>query len=157
VLPLVLGVGNPLRGDDGVAHAVLRRLERRGGFAARVEAAHQLTPEMAPLVAESAAVLFVDASTTLPPGEVRIEAVSAGDGAQPLTHHLSPDTLLLLAERLYGRAPRAWLLTIGAASMELGEGLTPAIEAAAEEAAGHVLSWLRRGDSACTPGSREHP
>jgi hydrogenase maturation protease len=142
VQPLVIGVGNPLRTDDGVAHAVLRRLECRAVAGARLEGAHQLTPEMAPLVAEARAVLFVDASVAVAPGCVRLEPIVAGTGEQPVTHHFSPATLLLLAERLYGRAPRAWLLSIGAECLDVGETLTPALEAAADQAADRAMAWL---------------
>ncbi|MEB3362613.1 MAG: hypothetical protein VKI42_10885 [Synechococcaceae cyanobacterium] len=57
---LVIGIGNPLRGDDGVG----RWLARRGELwlpQAQWRAVQQLTPELAADVAAAARVLFIDA------------------------------------------------------------------------------------------------
>ena len=82
---------------------------------------------------EVEAVLFVDASCDIPPGAVDCREVSPpeADGtARSFTHHMKPETLLGLCRDLFGRAPRAWLITAGAADFEGGERLTPtALEA----------------------------
>lgn len=93
----------------------------------------QLTPELAMDLAEVEALLFLDASCDLPPGEVDCREVSppAADGpARSFTHHMKPDTLLGLCRDLFGRSPRAWLVTAGAADFEGGERLTPTAQAA---------------------------
>jgi Ni,Fe-hydrogenase maturation factor len=53
---------------------------------------------------------------------VPLGAGAAGPAA--LVHHVDPTQLLVLAGQLYGRAPEAFLFTVGVASMELGEGLS---------------------------------
>lgn len=40
-------------------------------------------------------------------------------------HALDPRALLALARRLFGRAPRAWLVTVAAHSFELGAEPSP--------------------------------
>ena len=50
---LVIGIGNPLRGDDGVGPL---RAEQAGG-----RSVHQLTPELAAELPELEAVLFIEA------------------------------------------------------------------------------------------------
>ncbi len=60
-LPLVIGIGNPTRSDDGAGHAVvfgLSRLVPDGTY----RAVHQLTPDLAEDLAEASLVVFVDAS-----------------------------------------------------------------------------------------------
>ena len=88
--------------------------------------------------------MFVDAAATLAPGAVASRRLAASDApkAPGLTHHASPEGLLLLAERLYGARPRAFLVTIGAASFALGEDLSPSVAAALPEAAALVRRLL---------------
>jgi Ni,Fe-hydrogenase maturation factor len=42
-----------------------------------VVACHQLNPELAEAIADTRAVIFVDASVELKPGEVRVDSVAA--------------------------------------------------------------------------------
>jgi hydrogenase maturation protease len=75
---LVVGYGNPLRGDDGVGPEVVERLwtdddgtlgPRRAAFAW----SHQLTPEMAVDVSQACYVVFVDAASDgLAPGCISV-------------------------------------------------------------------------------------
>jgi hypothetical protein len=58
---LLIGWGNPLRGDDGVGQAIAAAVERWGQPQLEVVEAVQLTPELAPLLAAARRVLFVDA------------------------------------------------------------------------------------------------
>ncbi len=119
---LVIGYGNPLRGDDGVGPFVASRL---GGVAV-----HQLTPELAEQVAAADVAIFVDARADLPPGEVQICPLE-DEGA--LTHQCSPAYLVHLARTVYGRSPEATLVGIGAQSFELGKPLSEAVRRAADE------------------------
>ncbi len=98
----------------------------------------QLVPELADDMRGREVVVFVDASAMLEPGVVAVRRLAAAlerQRAPTLTHHTSPEALLLLAERLYDARPRAFLVAIGAASFALGEDLSPAVAAALPEAA----------------------
>lgn len=72
---LVIGIGNPLRSDDGVGWWLARRAERWLP-ASQLRAVQQLTPELAADVAAAARVLFIDA--WLVPG---------GSGLEPTCKH----------------------------------------------------------------------
>ncbi len=139
---LVIGYGNSLRSDDGAGPRVAQLLASEDGVAVLVR--HQLVPELADDLRDRAVVVFVDAATTLKPGAVAARRLAAPEAAQPpgLTHHCDPDALLLLVERLYGARPRAFLVTVGAASFELGEELSPPVAAALPEAAAAVRRLL---------------
>ena len=79
---LVIGIGNPLRGDDGVGPLLA---EQAGG-----RSVHQLTPELAAELAELEAVLFIDAWLAPAGGPPQlVELIPAGAGA-PDTHRLEP-------------------------------------------------------------------
>lgn len=124
---LVLACGNPLRQDDGAAWELAAALHGPGLDVRRV---HQLGPELAEDVSRADSVLFLDAREGGEPGEVRIEDLSPAAEGPGLSHAFSPRALLLCAERLYGRAPRAALLTVAGERFGHGEGLSPRVEAA---------------------------
>ena len=91
---------------------------------------------MAEDVAAAQAVLFLDCSLDQAPGQMLLRDIEPA-ALQPglVTHHLGAAELLRVADELYGRRPRrACLLTIGAGSIELGEELSPAMQAAVPEA-----------------------
>lgn len=87
--------------------------------------------------------VFIDATVGLPPGDVavvRLQAGAAGSGA--LVHHVDPAGLLALAGELYGRAPKTFLVTVGAASTELGEGLSQLVSAAVPDSVAAIQALL---------------
>ena len=154
--PLVVAVGNPLRGDDGVGAAVVERARADGLLdGAVVRSVIQLTPELAADVADAAVVVIVDARVGGPAGRAEWAEVLAapGGGARPaLSHHLSPAALLGLAAFAYGRVPPAFTLTVGGSCFEPGAGLSPGVAAAVDAAAG-VLAALLAG----VPAGRGSP
>lgn len=144
---LVIAWGNPLREDDAVAWHVLeglRSLKPRPGLPAlHLRHAHQLAPEMAECVSKAQGVVFVDARRDGRPGEVRCEEIAPSAGSNPLAHSLSPQSLLLYAEELYGRAPRAVVLSISGERFGMGESLSPAVRRALPRAIRKVLHQAR--------------
>src|ERR1039458_1017163 len=129
---VVIGCGNELRGDDGVGPYVVRRLRRLGIPAIGV---HQLTPELAGLLAGARGAVFIDAAANLNPGEIAVTRPRPG-GRGVFEHHWGPSALLGLTEQAYRRSPRAIALGIGGKSFELGRALSrPARRAAASVAA----------------------
>lgn len=143
---LIVGYGNPLRTDDGAGPAVAELVAadpRAAALGADVRVEHQLTPELAVDVAPASLLVLVDAAEGLPAGEVSVRRVEGLGGADPsMTHHLEPESLLGLALGLFGAAPPAVVVSIGARSLEVGEGLTPEVDAAARRAAGIVLDIM---------------
>jgi hydrogenase maturation protease len=135
---LILACGNTLRGDDGVGLWLAEWAERR--FAdqptIRVIASFQWTPDLAEDVARAESVLFIDSAVDSAPGSIKLASVEpASGGTGYSTHHVDAAELLALARDLYNSLPRnAQLLTIGAASTELGEGFSNSVEAALPEA-----------------------
>jgi hydrogenase maturation protease len=144
---LVIAWGNPLREDDAVAWHVLealRRLQPRQSLPAlHLRHAQELTPEMAECVSRAVGVVFVDARREGTPGEVRCDEITPSAGPDPLAHSLSPEALLLYAEQLYGRAPRAVLLSIAGERFGMGESLSPVVRRAIPEAVRIVVRQAR--------------
>jgi hydrogenase maturation protease len=144
---LVIAWGNPLREDDAVAwHVVeaLRRLQPRQSLPAlHLRHAQQLTPEMAECVSRAVGVVFVDARRDGTPGEVRCDEIAPSAGSDPLGHSLRPEALLLYAEQLYGRAPRAVVLSIAGECFGMGEALSPLVRRAIPQAVRTIVRQAR--------------
>jgi hydrogenase maturation protease len=129
---LVVGYGNPLRTDDGVGWHVAERLAddpRLEGVA--VLRRHQLTPELALDISAAALVVLVDARHGLAAGAFTVDRVERAEGsATTWSHHLGPPSLIALADELYGRVPDVFLVSCGVSSLDIGDTLSPEVEAA---------------------------
>jgi hydrogenase maturation protease len=122
---LVIGYGNPLRGDDGVGPRIAEVLTRRGLAGVRALAAHQLTPELAEPLAAARLAIFVDAGLDLAgDGLVCVRPLAPARTSAPLGHAGDPRGLLALAHEVFGRSPPAWLVTVPAARFGYCEGLS---------------------------------
>lgn len=142
---LILACGNAQCGDDGVALEVAASL--RSGLCdpeTQIHSCHQWMPELAHLLSETDIAIFVDASSTDAPGEIRCRLLEASEQDDPgFTHFARPETLLFYADLLYGRAPeRAYLVTIGGASFELEERLSKVALHAVPHAVDHIKALL---------------
>lgn len=146
---LVYGYGNPGRQDDGLGVELVAQLEawaqaeQISGLV--FDSNYQLNAEDALAVAESRAVVFIDA---------------AKEGAEPFsfqrldpqaeiafsTHAMSPESVLALAAELYEARPPAWILAIRGHAWEPNE--PPGATALSNLfAAGEFLrEWLRNGN-----------
>jgi hydrogenase maturation protease len=130
VTVLVVGYGNSLRGDDGVGWHVAGLLAADPRLAgAEVLVRHQLTPELAADVARVSLVVLVDASAGGAPGSILMRLVRPRPPA-PATwsHQLDPESLVGLAEALYGGAPPVVLVGVAAGSFDGGDRLSAALE-----------------------------
>jgi hydrogenase maturation protease len=136
---LVIGYGNELRRDDGVGPRVARAVASWNVRGVLALALHQLTPELAEAVAGADEVFFVDADAR-EVGGVRVRPVRPDAGQTTLDHASSAPALLALVGAVYGRRPRAWLMTLPAPDLDFGEELSPAAVRGVDEA----LRCLRR-------------
>lgn len=141
---LVVGVGNPARGDDGVGAAVAEAVGRDPRFAgATVRSVLQLTPELAADVAEASIVVVVDARAGRPPGGVEWAAVEPRPGAPVFSHHVPVAALVALAQAVYGQAPPVYLVGVGAAGFGAGAPLSGPVAAAVPRAVEAITELVR--------------
>ena len=130
---LIIGYGNPLRGDDGLGwHAVERLRGELTGDDIEIKAVHQLTPEIAELLSRAQRAIFIDASATGEPGTLQRRRLVPEGAAGAFTHQATPSALLAASQSLYGRAPEAELFSVPIESAELGYHLTPKVQVALE-------------------------
>ncbi len=153
---LVIGIGNPSRGDDGLGPALAAGMAGAGpdtlsegtvigipGRAASAVWKFQLNIEDAPLIRDFEAVVFADASTE-DGGPVEIGRIDPAASIAFTTHEMSPAAVLALCDDLYGRAPEGRLLSIPGYSWELGDGLSSRAIRRLETARARLEEFLAR-------------
>ncbi len=134
----MVGVGNAVRGDDGVGPFVidLLRAARPGGLELRT--AFTFLPELADALPGHEAVVFVDAD--LEAREVTLRPVGT-QGREGL-HRFAPAGVVEIARGL-GFNGHAWICSIPVTSMEAGERLSREAVLAAGRAAAMLLCMDR--------------
>jgi hydrogenase maturation protease len=141
---VIIGYGNPLRGDDALGWRAVEEWERApAGNEVEALAVHQLTPELAETISRARLVVFIDAAVDLAPGQQagrEIFARAPRPGA--FTHEFTPETLLGLAETLYDARPRAFLISLGVSSTELGDGLSEELRTGMPALLKQVRTWV---------------
>lgn len=144
---LVFAYGNPSRGDDALGPVFAERaaaLSAVAGLGHQVEflTDFQLQVEHALDLVGRRAVLFVDASARGEEHAVLAPLAAARD-ASYTSHALSPGAVLQAYVDVLGMAPPpAQLLAIRGEQFELGQGLSPAAEAALEAGLARFTDWL---------------
>ncbi len=131
---LVIGYGNPFRGDDGFGPSAAGLVQQLGVAGVEVIVSQQLNPELAIPLSQAQYAVFLDAAVGEKPGRLSATAIQPGN-AGSASHHFEPATLLALARDVYGRAPAATLITATAANFEHGAQITHEVSLAAAAAA----------------------
>jgi len=143
-MDIVIGIGNELRGDDGVGPYVVEAIPVCSGL--ETMTVHQLVPELAERIQAAQRVLFIDACVDC--DEVRLARVKPSDH-RGLAHAVSPSSLLHWTQRLFEVTPEAWLLSIPGYSFGLGEPIGPETRKHLSEAQGRLDAWLTRDSLPC--------
>ncbi|MBX3085014.1 MAG: hydrogenase maturation protease [Anaerolineae bacterium] len=145
---LIIGYGNPLRGDDGIGwHVAENLLHFAWAEDVPILTRHQLTPELAERLVNVDRVIFIDAQVGVRPGEIQVQRVNAAaDSAFAFTHHLTPDALLAAARDLYGSSPDARLFTVTGESFALQETLSPTVKMAVPRLLSEIEQYATNKD-----------
>jgi len=108
-----------------------------------VMSCQQLMPELTEKLVAVELAVFIDAAVDVPAGAIRTARVQAA-ASTGLGHHASPAALLALSHDIYGRSPDAFLISVGAASLEFGEALSAEVAAAVPQAIAAVQTVIGR-------------
>ncbi len=143
---LVIGYGNPDRGDDAVAWHIINQLhDSDSGLVAFWQ--HQLVPELAESFAQAHEVVIIDAQLGPPPGTVQLVSLRSCRPANltpALSHHCDPAMLYLYARNLYDFAGIGYLLTVAGDCFDAGAGLSDPVVKAIPTAVAMVLEIAGR-------------
>jgi len=155
---LVFGYGNADRQDDGAGWHILRNLADRLGLSVpedpgeSIEIEHeivdlnfdlQIYPELAEKISHYKRICFVDAHTADIPEKISWIELSPEYEKSPLTHHMSPRTLLSISKTIYDRVPEAILVSVRGYRFEFERELSPKTAKLVEEATERIWDWIQ--------------
>ncbi|HEY0844602.1 MAG TPA: hydrogenase maturation protease [Noviherbaspirillum sp.] len=144
---LIIGYGNPSRGDDGLGPAAAARVEQRAAQGAdwgaiEVLTDFQLQIEFVTDLAWRQRVLFIDADAS-GPEPYAFMRLEARQEAAATTHALSPASLLSVYRRFHRQnPPPAYLLAIRGYCFELGSPMSAEALANLDAAMSMLDGWL---------------
>ena len=137
---ILIGVGNPLRGDDVVGVKIARELESKLKIEKVkiliVEDRVDLIPSFLKGLNPGLILIFDAADFGGKPGEIKIMSPAESSGKTISTHELPLDLMLRLAEV---SAP-AYVVGIQISSLGIGESMNSLVEKAAEEIVEFLLN-----------------
>ena len=124
---LLIGYGNPDRGDDGASYILLTTILNNYGkhncdiFSSEITELNentdilfnfQLLPEFAELIADYERVVFIDAHTGEIEEDIIFKSIDPTPEHSPFTHHFAPASCLALTQSMTGKHPEGWLLSM---------------------------------------------
>lgn len=143
---LLIGYGNPARGDDGLGQALAEAVSGLGIPGVRVETAFQLAVEDALQFADHDVVIMADASLKGPEPFFFLPQEDEEGTETFTTHSFRPGSLVALAGELFSSRPEAWVLGIRGYDFEMfREGLTPQAEENLAAALRFLVPLLEEG------------
>lgn len=154
---LLIGYGNPDREDDGVAWHVLRGVADQFGLKIPEsldedlvmpdEKLHflfnlQLLPEMTYDMLDYARICFVDAHTGALDKDLNIQKLDRKFQNSPLTHHMTPQTILSILEKAFNHKPEAILVSIRGFEFGFENFLSSKTKILANMAVEKISEWI---------------
>lgn len=154
---LIIGYGNADRQDDGVGWHVLRNLaEKIGGVipddpGVPIEIETELVdllyilqiyPELAETLSHYQRVCFVDAHTADIPEPISWIKLEPEYERSPLTHHMSPKTVLSISASIYNHTPEAILVSIRGFCFQFQRDLSSKTAVLVQEATQKIWDWV---------------
>ncbi|MBL9008132.1 MAG: carbamoyltransferase HypF [Myxococcales bacterium] len=144
---LVVGVGNPSRGDDAAGPCFVEHIAellsddvRQGRLDVLTD--FQLQIEHALDLKDRERVVFVDASVQIQE-PFSFERISPQRDQRHSSHAMSPRAVLEVHQRIFGPPPDAWCMAIHGQRFELGEPISPATRSALSQALDCFVKWYR--------------
>ena len=139
---LIIGYGNPIRGDDGVGHYIADILKGKNIPGAEIITAHQLHVELLETAVLFDKVILVDASqTSRDVGFGRIQA--SFDPFLNSSHHLTPGMFVRLAQTIYFKDIEVYLCSVRGENFDMGSTLSPRVMSRSKKAVKLICSFLQ--------------
>jgi hydrogenase maturation protease len=144
---LIIGYGNPLRCDDGLAWHIADKLSQLT-LPSDVEiiTRHLLTPELAHAVSRAATVLFIDAARVGVPGEIVSVPLEQEPFSSVFTHEMSPAAILSVAKELYGRSAEAFAISVCGECFDHGEKVSAKVEESLPQVVALVSEFINQAN-----------
>jgi hydrogenase 3 maturation protease len=141
---MLLGIGNPLHGDDGAGNYVAARFRKEGWLVLDCGTAPENFTGVVRKNRPDLLVLVDAADMGLPPGEARVIPPERIEDVGFGTHQLPLDQFISFIGECAGRV---LLIGIQPDLVGMGEGLGPDVQKGADR----LMKLLRRGDLSLVP------
>ena len=158
---LLIGYGNPDREDDGVACHVLKGVANyfNINFPTTLdedlimasENLHfmfnlQLIPEMVYDLINYSRICFIDAHTGALEDDLNYQILERIFQNSPLTHHMTPQTILSILDQTFNSRPEAILVSVRGYKFGFETYLSEPTKRLAEEAIIKITNWILMND-----------
>ena len=154
---LIIGYGNPDRGDDGVAYYLINALRQHLGENALGEDATgqeelggeidsvfflQLVPELMDTAADYDQIIFVDAHVGEDVDDLNCAPVVPAYTSSPFTHHMTPSTFLVMLKLLHDKTPAGYIVSVRGHDFDFRRGLSADTERLVGPALQRILQLI---------------
>jgi hydrogenase 3 maturation protease len=139
---LVIGIGNPLRCDDGVGPYVADCIEAKSLSGVKVWITQQLFIEDIERMLEFKRIILVDASTGGLPIDFHLVEKTQLQ-APSSSHHLSAETFVNLASSIYQKDVSLSLCSIRGSCFDVGDKISPEAQKNAQKAVHLICDSFR--------------
>lgn len=145
---IVIGYGNPEKGDDAIGHAVVAELQASKTPNLEAYSANYLTPELSSKLAQATVAIFVDACKLKNTDIVQVKPLepwgteTTGSTLPGFGHSCSPGSLLALTQSVYGHFPKAWWVEVPADDFTIGHPLSDLAEQGVKQALQAIISLI---------------
>lgn len=119
---LLIGVGNPLRGDDGIGHWICEQAAKWKLQYLHVRTMQQLQIDLLDDLQNFSAVIIADAANISEPAV--LEEVDGSETGYPSTHRADAATLKALHRNLYQQSIIWHALAVKATKFEMGKPIS---------------------------------
>ncbi len=158
---LVIGYGNVDRQDDGAGWHILkslashleRELPEDPGSLIEIKTTfvdlmfiYQIFPELAETLSHYERVCFVDAHTSEITQEISWSEISPMYEKSPLTHHMTPKTVLSITNTIYDKVPDTILVSVLGTKFGFERKLSRRTEKLAQIASDKIWEWINSGE-----------
>jgi hydrogenase maturation protease len=141
---LVVGVGNPIRGDDAAGIEVARRIAALDLPGVEVWTVHQLQVELVQHLRRFDRFMVVDASIRGDP--VALGRIDPDDArAAGASHGLPVSALVALSRSLHGSSPEAMLCTLRGEHFGFVDTLSGEMAGRVNAAVERIVHWISAG------------
>lgn len=142
---IIIGIGNPFRGDDGVGWAVVDSLKTKIGEGLNVQRSRGDISELLEAFTRYSTVYLVDACCMKAPVGLwdRIDVLKTSlplDNKQTSTHGFNLSQVIDIAKALNQLPSKLIIYVVNGGSYEIGERLSSAVEKAIEDVVQMILT-----------------
>jgi hydrogenase maturation protease len=139
----IIGIGNTLRGDDGVGAYVCTAIETLNLPGVDTMIVLQLTPDLMEDLQQYKHVIITDASYNCN-GFAFYRLGADETNAQSSSHAVNASMFYLLFKKIYSKQPSFYICAIEPEDVSIGSGLTISAKANADIAVRAIALWIAR-------------